>query len=52
MDTGTDLGRTAIRKKGLKEACQRMLKTKKEHKMKLDEATLNSQFVLEGQEMT
>ena len=43
---------SAIRQKGLKEAYNRLLKTKKECKMKLEEATLNSEFSPKGQEMT
>ena len=43
---------SAIRQKGLKEAYKRLLKLKKECKVKLKEATLHSEFAPEGQDMT
>ena len=41
-----------IRQKGLEEAYKRLLKTKKECKAKLEEATLHLEFAPEGQDMT
>ncbi len=43
---------SVIRQKGLKDAYKRLLKTEKECKMKLKEATLHSEFAPEGQAMT
>ena len=41
---------SAIRQKGIKEAYDRLLRTKKEHKMKLQDANLQAEFASEGQE--
>ncbi len=43
---------SAIRRKGLQEAYKRLLKTKKECKAKLKEATLHVEFAPEGKDMT
>ncbi len=43
---------SAIRQKGLKDAYDRLLRTKKEHEMKLQDANLQVDFASEGQEKT
>ena len=40
----------AIRQKGLKDAYDRLLRTKKEHKTKLQDANLQEEFASEGQD--
>ena len=41
---------SAIRQKGLKHAYNRLLRTKKEHKTKLQDANLQAEFASEGQD--